>query len=109
MQEQTDKHDKAWKEEKDSLDYIGLKEMRLEFDQADKQMRHVINEWERRKYPDILADHLIDMHDQLFQVYHDKYSKMAEAKRIEAAENRKREKELQEYKNEKKRSIPTWP
>ena len=38
MKEQTDKLDKAYKEEKDTLDYIGLKEMRFEFNQADKQI-----------------------------------------------------------------------
>ena len=34
---------------------------------------------------------------------------MADEKRQEAAEQRRKEKELQDYKNEKRRSIPTWP
>ena len=78
MEEQTKKLEKAWEEERDSLDYTALKELRFEFDQADKQVRHAINEWERRKYSDFLADHLVDIHEQLFQIYHDKYSKMAD-------------------------------
>ena len=49
------------------------------------------------------------MHDQLFQVYYEKYTAMADEKRQEAAEQRKKEKELLDYKNEKRRSIPTWP
>ena len=102
MDDHLKKLNKVWDEEKESLDYIGLKEIRFEFDQADKQIRHTINEWEKRKYSDVLADHLIDMHDQLFQVYHKKYAEMADAKRQEAAEHRKKEKQLQDYKNEKK-------
>ena len=108
MQDHTDKLEKAWKDEKENLDYTGLKEIRFEFDQADRQVRNSINEWERRKYSDVLADHLTDMHDQLFQVYYEKYTKMADIKRQEAAVYRKKERELQEYKNEKKRSIPSW-
>ena len=34
---------------------------------------------------------------------------MADQKLQEAAEHRKKERELQDYKNEKKRIIPSWP
>ena len=72
-------------------------------------IRNVIYDWDKRKYSDVLADHLFDLHDQLFQVYYEKYTKMADEKRQEAAEQRKREKEIQDYKNEKRRAIPSWP
>ena len=63
MKDHTEKLEKAWKDEQGSLDYTGLKEIRFEFDQADRQVRNSINEWERRKYSDVLADHLLDMYD----------------------------------------------
>ena len=109
MQDQTKKLETIWKEEQDSLDYAALKDLRFEFDEADEQIRNILDDFDRRKYSDVLSDHLLDMHDQLFQVYCEKYSKMADIKRNEAAIQRKKEKELFEYKNEKRRSIPTWP
>ena len=107
MTDQTTKLKQLWKEERSQLDYTALKEIRFEFDQADKQVRNIISDWDRRKYSDPLADHLFDMHDQLFQVYFQTYIKMADEKRQEAVDQRRKEKELQEYKNEKRRPIPT--
>ena len=37
MNEQTDKLEKTWDEERETLDYIGLKEIKAEFDQVDKK------------------------------------------------------------------------
>ena len=91
------------------MDYTALKEIRFEFDQADKQVRNMIFEWDKRKYSEVLADHLFDMHDQLFQVYYEKYSRMADEKRKEETEIRMKEKELIGYKNERERPVPTWP
>ena len=91
MKDQIEKLDKLWEKERASLDYTALKEVRFEFDQADKQVRNIINDWDRRKYSDVLADHLFDLHDQLFQVYFDKYTKMADEKRQEANDQRRRE------------------
>ena len=69
----------------------------------------MIDEWEKRNRNEILADHLRDTHDKNWEEYHNKYSNMADEKRVEAASQRKREKEINEYKNEKRRHIPTWP
>ena len=74
VQDQTKKLETIWKEEQDSLDYAALKDLRFEFDQADKQIRNILGDFDRRKYSDVLSDHLLDMHDQLFQVYCEKYS-----------------------------------
>ena len=39
MKDQIEKLDKLWEKERASLDYTALKEVRFEFDQADKQMQ----------------------------------------------------------------------
>ena len=109
MIEQILKLETTWEEEKETLDYIGLKEIKWEFDQVDKKLRFLVNEWEKRKHSEKLSDHLADILDKLFEEYYEKYSKMADQKRLEAATQRKKEKELLEYKNEKRRPIPTWP
>ena len=88
MIEQTLKLEAAWEEEKDTLDYIGLKEIKWEFDQIDKKLRFLVNEWEKRKHSEKLSDHLTDILDKLFEEYYDKYSKMADQKRLEAATQR---------------------
>ena len=46
MIEQTMKLETTWKEEKDTLDYIGLKEIKWEFNQVDNKLRFLVNEWE---------------------------------------------------------------
>ena len=57
MTDQTTKLKQLWKEERSQLDYTALKEIRFEFDQADKQVRNIISDWDKRKYSDPLADH----------------------------------------------------
>ena len=109
MLEQIIKLETTWDEEKDTLDYLGLKEVKFEFDQVDKKLRFLVNEWDKRKISDKLSDHLSDTLDQLFEEYHRKYTKMADQKRIEDATQRKKDKEIYRYKNEKRRAIPTWP
>ena len=109
MSDQVNKLEKVWKDEKDNIDLAGLKEVKFEFDQVDRKMKHLLNEWDKRKYSDILSDHLLDLHDKLFDEYFEKYTSMADIKRSEALSERKREKEMLLYKNEKRRAIPTWP
>ena len=69
----------------------------------------MITEWDKRKYSDILSDHLLDLHDKLYDDYFAKYTAKADIKRSEAVLERQREKELLLYKNEKRRAIPSWP
>ena len=109
MIEQSIKLETAWTEEKDTLDYIGLKEIKWEFNQVDKKLRFLVNDWEKRKHSELLADYLLDTLDELFNTYNKEYTRMADLKRVEAAEQRKKEKELLDYKSEKKRPVPTWP
>ena len=109
MIEQIIKLETTWEEEKDTLDHIGLKEVKYEFDQVDKKLRFLVSEWEKRKYNEKLSDHLTDTLDKLWEEYNKEYSKMSDQKRTDAAAQRKREKEITEYRNEKRRPIPTWP
>ena len=109
MNDQLTKLEKVWKDEKNNIDLVGLKEVKFEFDQVDKKIKHMINEWDKRKYSDLLSDYLLDLHDKLFDDYFNKYTEMADIKRAEAIDERQREKELTIYKNEKRRAIPTWP
>ena len=99
----------AWNEEKETLDYQGLKELRYEFDQMDKKMYNYINDWDRKKYSDILTDYLEDRHNCLYNEYLEVYTKMANEKRKESALRRKKEQEMLDYKNVKKRPVPSWP
>ena len=98
-----------WKEQSDILDYQALKEIRSEFEVTHKKCRFQISEWERRKISDRLSDNLIDAIDQQYDEYMAEYRKMEEKKRTEAAMQRRRNSELEEYKREKRRAIPTWP
>ena len=109
MKEQYDILQKAWNEEKETLDYQALKDLRFEFDQIDKKLRNLIYEWDRRKHSEILTDYLEDRHNTLYYKYFDKYTEMANEKRKEAALRRKKEQEMLDYKNDKKRPVPTWP
>ena len=106
--DQKQKLENAWTEEKDTLDYIALKELRMEFDDIDKKLRFLINEFDKRKYSDILVADLEETHEKFFDSYYQSYSDKADQKRKEAAEQRKKERDLLEYKNEKRRPIPVW-
>ena len=98
-----------WKEQKDILDYQALKEMRSEFEGTHRKVKYMVSEWERRKYSDRLSDLLMDLIDDKFDEYIVEFRKMDEEKRLEAAVLRKRNLELEEYKREKRRAVPTWP
>ena len=98
-----------WKEQKEILDYQALKEIRSEMEETHKKLRFMISEWDRRKLSDRLSDHLTDVMNAKFDEYIVEYRRMDEEKRTEAAVQRKRNHELEEYKREKKRPIPTWP
>ena len=86
-----------------------MKEVKFEFDQIDKSLKHLINDWDRRKHSELLFDHLYDLHHRLWNEYNDSFMKKADIKRVEANAQRIKEKELLDYKNEKKRSVPSWP
>ena len=109
MREQIAKLDKTWSEEKDIIDYQGMKDIRWEFDQIDKKLRFIVNEWDKRQHGAILTDSLVDAADKLYEEYSRKYNAMADVKRKESIVRRKRDQEILEYKNEKKRAIPSWP
>ena len=109
MKEYISKLEKVWSEQKDSIEYIGLKEIKHEFDQGFIKLKHLINEWDKRKYSDVLTDYLIDTLDNMWDEYDAKYQKMADIKRTEDVQKRLKEKELQNYKHEKRRPIPSWP
>ena len=98
-----------WIQQKEILDYQALKEIRSEFEVTHKKLRFMVNEWERRKYSDILSDYLVDLIDIMFDDYMVEFRKMDEEKRTEAAVLRKKNIELEDYKREKKRAIPSWP
>ena len=100
---------KKWKEQKDFLDYQALKEIRSEFEGTHRKVKYMVSEWERRKYSDRLSDLLMDLIDVKFDEYIIEFRKMDENKRTEAALLRKRNLELEEYKREKRRPVPTWP
>ena len=101
MKEQSDKLDKIWKEERDTIDNIGLKEIKFEFDQIDTSLKYLISDWDRRKHSELLSDYLIDRHHNLWNDYNTKFMGMANIKRVEANAERKKEKELKDYKSEK--------
>ena len=69
----------------------------------------MVNEWERRKISDGLADYMIDIVDRCFDEYIVEFRAMDEEKRLEAALLRKRNLEIDEYRKEKRRAIPSWP
>ena len=69
----------------------------------------MVNEWDRRKISDILSDYLTDTLDHLYDDYMVEFRRMDEEKCMEAAFARKRNQEIEEYRKEKRRSIPTWP
>ena len=98
-----------WRDQKEILDYQALKEIRAEFEGTHKSLRHMANEWERRKISDLLSDHLMDTIDDNFDEYITEFRRMDEEKRTEAAILRKQNLKLEEYKREKRRPIPTWP
>ena len=49
--------------------FQALKEIRFEFEATHKKLRYMVNEWERRKYSDILSDALVDLLDFIFDDY----------------------------------------
>ena len=98
-----------WKEQKDFLEYQALKEIRYEFESTHKKMRFMVNEWDKRKLSDKLSDHLMDKIDFMWDQYMNEFRRMDEEKRKEAAVQRKKNQEMEEYKREKRRAIPSWP
>ena len=98
-----------WRNQKDLIDYQALKEFRNEFEATHKKMRYMVNEWERRKISDVLADYMIDIVDRCFDEYIVEFRAMDEEKRLETALFRKRNLEIDEYRKEKRRAIPLWP
>ena len=100
---------KKWKDQKNVLDYQALKEYRSDMESTHRGLRHMVNEWDRRRLSDILSDDLMDTIDNLFDEYMVEFRRMDEEKRMEAALLRKRNLEVEEYRKEKRRNIPTWP
>ena len=98
-----------WKTQKEVLDYQALKEFRTDMESTHRSLRHMVNEWDRRRLSDILSDYLMDVIDKHFDEYMVEFRKMDEEKRMEAASIRKRNLEIEEYRKEKRRNIPTWP
>ena len=84
MTAQKEKLEKVWKEEVDTIDLIGLKEVKYEFDQIDKSLTHLINDWDRRKHSELLSDHLYDLHHTWCNAYNDSFTEKAHIKRVEA-------------------------
>ena len=74
-----------------------------------KYLRNMVNEWDRRRISDKLYDFLMDTIDRKFDDYMKEFKRMDDTKRTEAAILRKRNAELEEYKKEKRREIPSWP
>ena len=62
MNDQIIKLERVWKEEGSTIDLIGLKEVKYEFDQIDKTLIHLMNDWQRRKHSEFLSDYLYDLH-----------------------------------------------
>ena len=100
---------KKWSAQKEVLDYQALKEFRSDFEMSHRTLRNMVNEWDRRKISDILSDYLTDIIDHYYDDYMVEFRRMDEEKRMEAAVIRKRNIELEEYRKEKRRNIPTWP
>jgi hypothetical protein len=65
MREQITKLEDTWWDERDIIDYQGLKDIRFEFDQVDKKLRFLVNEWDKRKHGEMLTDYLVDTADKL--------------------------------------------
>ena len=99
----------AWADEKESLDYQALKDIRYEFDLSEKKLRSLIGDWDKRKHSELLTDYLEACLNNHYDEYINIYSVMANEKRKEAAIRRKKEQQILEYKNEKKRPVPSWP
>ena len=97
MREQITKLEDTWWDERDTIDYQGLKDIRFEFDQVDKKLRFLVNEWDKRKHGEMLTDYLVDTADKLYDEYFKKYTRMADEKRKESAVRRKKEQEIMEY------------
>ena len=100
---------RKWSAQKEVLDYQALKEFRSDFEMSHRTLRNMVNEWDRRKISDILSDYLTDIIDHHYDEYMVEFRRMDEEKRMEAAVIRKRNIELEEYRKEKRRNIPTWP
>ena len=100
---------RKWDEQKDILDHLALKEIRAEFEETHKKLRFMVSEWERRKFSDRLSDELVDIIGRKADDYIDAYRKMDEEKRTEAAVQRKKNMQMEEYKRDMKRAIPSWP
>ena len=98
-----------WKSQKEMLDYQALKEFRNDFEMTHRSLRNMVNEFDRRKISDVLTDYLMDIIDNHFDGYMVEFRRMDEEKRMEAALIRKRNLEIEEYRKEKRRNIPTWP
>ena len=98
-----------WNKQKEILDYQALKEIRSEMESTYKKLCYMVSEWDRRKYSDRLSDHLMDTVGKKHDEYMMEYRRMEEEKRTEATFQRKRNLELDEYKREKRRAIPSWP
>ena len=95
-----------WRQQKEILDYQALKEIRSEFEATHKKLRFMVNEWDRRKYSDLLSDFLVDLLDDLFDDYMVEFRRMDEEKRTEAAVLRKKNVELEDYKRERDALYP---
>ena len=98
-----------WSAQKEVLDYQASKEFRTDFEMTHRALRNMVNDWDRRKISDLLSDHLMDIIDKHFDEYMVEFRRMDEEKRMEAAYIRKRNVEIEEYRKEKRRNIPTWP
>ena len=74
-----------WRDHYEHLEYRALKEMRSEFESTHKKMRHMVNEWDRRRLSDVLSDFLVNIIDQKYDEYMEEFRFMAELIRTEAA------------------------
>ena len=109
MQRHHDDLKEKWEKEKDIIDHQALKDIRLDFEATHKKCRYMVSEWEKKKLSEILTDELVDIIDNKFDEYMASFQKMNDIKTTEAARLRKKSTELEEYKKEKRRAIPTWP
>ena len=98
-----------WNGGKDDIDHQSLKEIRNEFESTHRQLNYMVSEWDKRRLSNFLSDYLADLISDKYEEYITDYKKMDEIKRNEAAMLRKKSVQLEEYKREKRRSIPTWP
>ena len=65
----------------------------------------MVNEWDKRKLSDKLSDHLMDRIDFMWDQYMNEFRRMDEEKRKEAAVQRKKNQEMEEYKREKSKIV----